>query len=81
MKGKIPAFAVPLTIIFCWLMDSLPFFIPAMNTIEPKILGLPFVVVWQGLWIVIVLGICIFATANIWDNFDANGEEDEEVEK
>ena len=77
MKGKLPAWSVLLMIIFCWIMETLPYLIPSLNTIEPIILGFPFTVMYQFFWIVLGIVISIFATAFIWDNFEGGEEEDD----
>ncbi len=56
--------------IIIWILAFAPSFIPALNTLEPHILGLPFVVFWEiFVWALQVA--MLFITAKyVWDPFD-----------
>lgn len=58
-----------------WFFALLPFFVPALNTLEPLVLGLPFVVFWQYLMLVLHVILCVFCAKYVWDSFDANEKE------
>jgi hypothetical protein len=55
-----------------WGLILLPFFIPALNTLTPKVLGLPFVVFWQYFLITLHFILCVVCAVCVWDPFDAN---------
>lgn len=54
-----------------WVLLVLPFFIPALNRIDPKVLGLPFVVFWQYALIAAHIVLLVFSAYKVWDPFDA----------
>lgn len=55
-----------------WIFALLPFFVPALNTLKPLVLGLPFVVFWEYLAIVLHVLLCLFCAKYVWDSFDAD---------
>ena len=58
--------------LICWVLICLPFFVPALNTVDPKILGLPFLVVYD-LVIIAAHTVLLFAAKKYaWDTFDAD---------
>ena len=61
-----------------WVLILLPFFVPALNTITPHVLGLPFVVFWQYMLIALHLVLCVICQKYVWDPFEANNEDRKE---
>lgn len=57
-----------------WALILLPYLVPVLNTIEPKILGLPFTVFWQYLLYILHLILCIVCKKCIWDPFETEEE-------
>lgn len=53
-----------------WGTMLLPYVIPALNTIEPKIAGLPFTVIWQYLILAFHIALCFYCSKYVWDPFD-----------
>lgn len=52
----------------------LPYFIPALNSISPKIAGIPFTVWSIELWLFLCCLFLLFCSRNVWDSYD--GEEE-----
>lgn len=52
-----------------------PYFVPALNSATPKILGLPFTVVYITIVMFLGCGIMYWASKNVWDGFDYNMED------
>ena len=59
-------------------MIFMPYFVPVLNTLTPRILGLPFIVFWQYLMISLHIVLCIICKKFIWDPFDADQGRDGE---
>lgn len=73
-----PKFAL-LSLVVIWILACLPFFIPRLNSLEPHILGLPFIACYI-LAVIALHVILLFVCKNhIWDTFD-KGEEGKEDE-
>lgn len=53
-----------------WVMAVLPFFVPALNSMEPLVFGLPFVVFWEGLALVLHIVLLFICEKYVWDGFD-----------
>lgn len=68
MKKKFAQWLFPIYSVCCLL----PYFIPALNSIEPKIAGIPFTVysifIWMGLCCVLLN----WLSRNVWDSYDGN---------
>ncbi len=58
-----------------WGLILLPYFVPSLNTLTPKILGLPFVVFWQYALIALHIILCIVCKRYVWDTFDAHDDQ------
>ena len=43
---------------------------PAINSIEPRILGLPFVVVWEFIVLALHILLVVVSALYVWDTFD-----------
>lgn len=56
--------------VIIWVAAALPFFIPAMNTTKPYILGLPFCTFWMLLMVIIQLIVSTIASKYAFDPFD-----------
>jgi hypothetical protein len=53
-----------------WLLLFLPFFVPELNTIEPHVLGLPFIVFYDFAIIFVHIALTFVAKKYTWDSFD-----------
>ncbi len=49
-----------------------PYFVPALNSATPHILGLPFTVFYVVLVMALGCAILFWAANNVWDSFDKN---------
>ena len=61
--------------VYCLLCIA-PFFIPALNTIEPTIFGLPFTVFWV---LLVALSGCLlikYLSVHVWEGYDNEVEEE-----
>lgn len=56
------------------IVCHLPYFIPALNQIEPKLAGIPFTVWSVEFWMLLCCCMLAFFSKRIWDSYD--GEED-----
>jgi len=59
------------TTLFLWVLLLLPFFVPALNTLEPHILGLPFIVFYDFTIIGLHIVLLFICKKYVWDPFDA----------
>lgn len=66
LTGKFVFFSV----VGIWILAVLPFFVPAINSIEPRILGLPFVVVWEFIVLALHILLVVVSALYVWDTFD-----------
>lgn len=53
-----------------WIFAYLPFFVPAINSLEPHVLGLPFVVFYEFVIIAIHIAELFVCAKYVWDPFD-----------
>ena len=67
--------------VLSWILIWLPFFVPAINKIEPRVLGLPFIVVYDIVIIALHTALLIFAKQFVWDTFDADIDWNEKGDK
>ena len=58
-----------------WAFVFLPYFIPSLNVLSPRILGLPFTVFWQYFAIAVHIVVLVLANKYVWDAFDGECEE------
>lgn len=54
----------------------LPYFIPALNQLEPRIFGIPFTVWSVNLWMLLCCGLLKWLSLNVWDTYDGDGSGD-----
>lgn len=52
----------------------LPYFIPALNQIEPKLAGIPFTLWSIEIWLFLCCGLLFFFSRNVWDSYDEEGD-------
>lgn len=69
---KLTAKHVLLAEIICWVLICLPFIVESLNTIEPRILGLPFIVFYDVVIIAMHTFLLLAAKKYAWDTFDAD---------
>lgn len=60
-----------------WALIFLPFFVPALNQLEPRILGLPFIVFYDLTLFAAHIGLLFLAKRYAWDEFTADSKEEE----
>jgi Protein of unknown function (DUF3311). len=51
-----------------------PYFIPALNQVDPKILGVPFTVYSINIWMALCCILLNWLSKNVWDSY-TGGEE------
>lgn len=78
---KLTAKQVLLAELLCWVLICLPFFVDSLNSIEPRILGMPFIVVYDLLIILMHTALLLVAKKYAWDTFDADINWNAEKEK
>ncbi len=62
-------------VLLIWVFAAMPYFVPAINSITPLVLGLPFVVFWEFLAIVLLIVLLIVCKNYAWDTFDREDSE------
>ena len=60
--------------LFYSIVCHLPYIIPALNRIEPKLAGVPFTVYSAFLWMLLCCCLLMWLSKNVWDSYDG-GEE------
>lgn len=53
----------------------LPYFIPALNQLEPRLFGIPFTVWSAQLWMLLCCILLKWLSLNVWDTYDGGEEE------
>lgn len=70
MKKKHAQWLFPFYSVCCLL----PYFVPALNSIEPKIAGIPFTVYSINIWMLLCCFLLNWLSRHVWDSYDG-GEE------
>jgi len=52
-----------------------PYFIPALNQVEPWICGIPFTVYSIFIWMAFCCGLLNYLSKHVWDSYDDNEKE------
>lgn len=53
----------------------LPYFIPTLNQLEPKIVGIPFTVWSIHIWMLLCCLLLNWLSKHVWDTYDGGEEE------
>lgn len=61
--------------VILWILLCLPFFVPALNTLEPRILGIPFIVFYDFVLYAAHIALMFLAKRYAWDEFTADSQE------